>query len=204
MKAAVGASQICVNGKMRVPQVARNNIPCVVEGGRLFIVFQQRLNNNVDFYKSWSTYEDGFGDSDNWWLGNKDLNAITHTKNYGLRIELTDHNGTMQFLEYPNFVVEKDTYKLKIDSVATSRSTLCAESFQQHLNVGFSTYDQGPSSSCSQTYKGGWWYTSCHGSNLNGVYHDGAHDSYADGINWRCAEGYFYSYSISRMMMFVN
>ena len=47
--------------------------------------------------------------------------------------------------------------------------------------------------SCSQLYKGGWWYTGCHSANPNGLYLRGSHRSYANGVNWLSFRGYNYS-----------
>ena len=47
--------------------------------------------------------------------------------------------------------------------------------------------------SCSQQYKGGWWYANCHAANPNGLYLRGSHQSYADGVNWGSFRGHYYS-----------
>ena len=54
-------------------------------------------------------------------------------------------------------------------------------------NIEFSTNDQdndGYYFQCSRSYKGVWWYKSCHQSKLNGLYLNGSHLSCADGVNW--------------------
>lgn len=63
-----------------------------------------------------------------------------------------------------------------------------------HNKQKFSTKDRKndnePSDSCAAKYKGGWWYNRCHASNLNGLYHRGKHESYADGVNWHAWKGH--------------
>jgi len=76
------------------------------------------------------------------------------------------------------------------------------DSLTWHKGQKFSTLDQdndADSRSCSALYKGGWWYRSCHVSNLNGPYLGGPHDSYADGIEWKAWTGYYYSLKGSEM-----
>jgi len=70
------------------------------------------------------------------------------------------------------------------------------DSFSGHRGLPFSTKDQDNdswSSNCAVAYKGAWWYGSCHYSNLNGMYHHGAHSSFADGVNWYAWKGHNYS-----------
>ncbi|KAK2496628.1 hypothetical protein MC885_008231 [Smutsia gigantea] len=82
--------------------------------------------------------------------------------------------------------------------------TLTAQgnSLTSHNGHAFSTKDQDndPSSEhCAERYQGAWWYSGCHVSNLNGRYLGGAHNSFANGVNWKSGKGYNYSYKVSEM-----
>ena len=78
------------------------------------------------------------------------------------------------------------------------------DSLAHHRGYPFSTKDRDndrDSVNCATSYKGAWWYNTCHHSNLNGLYHRGRHSSYADGVNWYHWKGYYYSVKRAEMKL---
>jgi len=65
-------------------------------------------------------------------------------------------------------------------------SGTAGDSLYIHRNAAFSTKDRDndsySSGHCALLYKGGWWYSSCQHSNLNGLYLKGGF-SYS-GVRW--------------------
>ncbi|KAL9985803.1 hypothetical protein ACROYT_G008249 [Oculina patagonica] len=159
-------------------------------------VFQKRLNGSVDFYRGWADYKNGFGDlAGEFWLGLDKIHRLTSSERYKLRVDLEDTNGKTAYAEYDHFAVTNESTKYKLG--LGSYSGTAGDSLSSHRGYPFSTKDQDndvfSGGNCAVMYKGAWWYTKCHGSNLNGVYHHGAHSSYADGVNWKTWKGYHYS-----------
>lgn len=54
---------------------------------------------------------------------------------------------------------------------------------KMHNNMKFTTKDQNndllKDGNCALKYKSAWWFNSCYGANLNGMY-----NNQTDGINW--------------------
>ncbi|XP_048201801.1 ficolin-1-like [Perognathus longimembris pacificus] len=165
-------------------------------------VFQRRMDGSVDFFRDWADYKKGFGSQQGeFWLGNENIQALTSQGTSELRVDLEDFEGQRAFATYNSFKVlgENDKYQLVLGDF---KEGTAGDSLAFHNNVPFSTKDRdsdGSAASCAELYHGAWWYANCHQANLNGRYHRGAHDSYADGVNWLTGKGYKYSYKVSEM-----
>ncbi|CAH3173842.1 unnamed protein product [Porites lobata] len=165
-------------------------------------VFQKRVDGSVNFYRGWNDYKKGFGNlNGEFWLGLDKIHRLTKTKNK-LRVDLEDFNRNTAYAEYSYFAItdERSKYKLSLGTYSGN----AGDSLARHGGYSFSTKDRdndGTSGSCATSYKGAWWYESCHQSNLNGLYHRGRHSSFADGVNWYHWKGYYYSAKRAEMKL---
>ncbi|OCT66963.1 hypothetical protein XELAEV_18038245mg [Xenopus laevis] len=168
-----------------------------------WIVFQRRADGSVDFYRDWNSYKRGFGHKESeFWLGNDNLHLLTATGNFQLRIDLMDFSEKRTYATYSNFHIagESQNYTLSLGGFTGGNT---GDSLSGHKNHSFSSKDRDNDvhleGNCARSYKGAWWYTKCHSSNLNGLYLRGNHTSYANGVNWGAGKGYNYSYKVSEM-----
>ena len=165
-------------------------------------VFQRRMDGSVDFYRNWTDYQHGFGNlSGEFWLGLDKIHRLTTTATE-LRVDMQDFEGNSTYAKYTNFSVGDSASKYILS--VSGYSGTAGDSLRVHNRYRFSTRDQDNDaygSNCAQVFKGAWWYNWCHRSNLNGLYHGGAHSSFADGVNWRTWKGYYYSLKFTEMKL---
>uniref|UniRef100_A0A4Q8K2V7 U42-Liphistoxin-Lth1a_1 n=1 Tax=Liphistius thaleban TaxID=1905330 RepID=A0A4Q8K2V7_9ARAC len=158
-------------------------------------VIQRRGNygNRQDyFFKKWVNYKNGFGNPEkDFWLGNDKIYALTNQNQYTLRFDLMDFENNLRTASYKNFWIESENnqYRLHVSNYVGD----AGDSFiEMHGGQKFSTKDRDNDNStdnCATTFKGGWWYSSCLVSNLNGLYLLGKHKSDGDGIEWSSWKG---------------
>ncbi|ELU08522.1 hypothetical protein CAPTEDRAFT_19536 [Capitella teleta] len=172
----------------------------VTDGGG-WLVFQRRKDGSQDFFLTWAEYAAGFGDlNGEFWLGNRNLHALTAKQPHELRIDFKD-NGDAAFAKYSIFKVgpESDEFRLEIRGYSGD----AGDTMGYHNGMKFSAKDQDHDTwsggDCANKYKGGWWYYYCHDANLNGLYLNGAYTGYTRGIDWSKWKGYHYSIQFTEM-----
>ena len=132
-----------------------------------WIVFQQRVDNSLDFNLAWAAYKTGFGTYDwNFWLGLEKLYQLTANGNYRLRIEVYILGpGSLpdiwQSDEYDSFVVESEalSYKIVLAGYNTGVGSSNYDVMASQNNMAFSTYDRDSSGGCLPTNAGGFWFS---------------------------------------------
>ena len=170
-----------------------------------WVVFQRRKDGSIDFYRGWNSYQFGFGQLEGeFWLGLDILHHFTTSVSSDLRIDVQSFNYESRVAQYSTFAVgsESTHYVLTADGYTGNAGDSLGKGSGEHNGQPFSTKDvdnDAYDNSCANVYKGGWWYKSCHYSNLNGLYLNGDHESYADGINWYHWRGYHYSLKFTEM-----
>ncbi|KAH3742426.1 ficolin-2-like [Dreissena polymorpha] len=152
----------------------------VTDGGGWTII--QRRVSASDFYKSWAEYKAGFGDEQNFWLGNEKIFALTGTGGYRLRVDLTAVGGAATFATYQQFAVagENDSYRL---SVANYSGT-AGDSLSYSNNMAFTVKDRDNdmyNDNCATWLQSAWWFNICRQADLNGPY---GGDRYIRGLIW--------------------
>ncbi|XP_052895897.1 angiopoietin-4-like [Anopheles moucheti] len=165
-----------------------------------WIIFQQRYDGTVDFYRNWTEYRDGFGDfGGEFWLGLEKLYRILSSgPRYELLIELEDFQGVTAFEHYDKVLIgdEGENYALKQLGKPTGTA---GDSLAIHKGKNFSTYDHS-TNECPTFYHGAWWFSQCYDAHLNGKYLIGKQTSRSGNI-WHKFRGPFESLQATKMMV---
>ncbi|XP_060703058.1 angiopoietin-related protein 3-like [Hemiscyllium ocellatum] len=170
-------------------------------------VIQRRFDGSVDFDRSWLDYKAGFGDvHGEFWLGLESFYRIGHQDQYVLRIELEDWKNVTQFIEYTFKISGKDSdYSLIIGQVLTGDLSSALSDCKE---IPFSTKDRDndlhTDINCAEQHSGGWWFSACGESNLNGKYLRSKINRRTDrkkGIFWKTWKGNYYSFKSTQLMI---
>ncbi|CAC5362613.1 Fibrinogen-like protein A,Ryncolin-4,Angiopoietin-related protein 7,Ficolin-3,Ficolin-1-B,Ficolin-2,Ryncolin-1,Tenascin-R,Fibrinogen-like protein 1,Tenascin-X,Tenascin-N,Ryncolin-3,Tenascin,Fibroleukin,Fibrinogen C domain-containing protein 1,Ryncolin-2,Fibrinogen beta chain,Angiopoietin-related protein 2,Angiopoietin-2,Microfibril-associated glycoprotein 4,Fibrinogen alpha chain,Ficolin-1-A,Ficolin-1,Angiopoietin-4 [Mytilus coruscus] len=136
-------------------------------------IIQKRYDGSVNFQRSWTEYENGFGNvKGEYWLGNKHIHRLTSSGTYELRIDLTDKNNYKYNAKYETFVVgdASSQYKLTVGSYSGN----AGDALKYHNGRKFSAVDRDNDSNSKSCVKdwGPWWHGNCSNSALNNAIRD--------------------------------
>ncbi|XP_005113499.1 ficolin-2-like, partial [Aplysia californica] len=149
------------------------------QGG--WIVIQRRVSADVDFFRDWADYRNGFGDlSGNFWLGLEKIHQLTNQERYELRFDLK-FRGKNYYSSYDNFSLSGETENYKIH-ISGFLGNISQDNMAYHNGAEFSTKDRDNDESsthnCAKAHHGAWWYKNCHYVNPNGLWGP------SGGLNW--------------------
>ena len=78
-------------------------------------MIRRREDGSVDFYRTWTEYENGFGNTNSeHWLGNQKIHRITAQAAYELRVDMADFQGNTSYANYGKFRVGDSATKYKL------------------------------------------------------------------------------------------
>ncbi|XP_055383811.1 fibrinogen C domain-containing protein 1 [Condylostylus longicornis] len=177
------------------------------EYGRGWTVILNRFDGDINFYRNWLEYKNGFGNiAGEFFIGLDKLYAITSNRLHELLILLQDFEGNARYVRYSSFAIgsEKDMYALNILGDYDGNG---GNSLQYSASYKFSTFDNDNDGwvegNCAQSHTGAWWYNACEKSNLMGQYLGTKvepHNNYR-GMYWEGFNGSNYSLYAARMMI---
>ncbi|XP_075060897.1 angiopoietin-related protein 4 isoform X1 [Mixophyes fleayi] len=166
------------------------------EGG--WTVVQRRKDGSVDFDQLWESYENGFGKlNGEFWLGLLKVHQIMEQEQYIMHIELQDWEQNIQHMEV-NFHLggPSTAYALQLTgSVAGGLKNALCEFRVQPFSTRDRDEDLKSDVNCAKLLSGGWWFSTCGQSNLNGKYFNyiprHRHER-KQGIFWKTWRGRYY------------
>ncbi|XP_060568410.1 ficolin-2-like isoform X3 [Ruditapes philippinarum] len=151
------------------------NCDMETDGGG-WTIFHRRLDGSVEFYRTFTEYENGFGNVDGeLWLGLKYLQELAEQGSTDIRLDMTRNDSSTGHETCPDFMLTEGTnYTLTIGS-CTRSGMKYKNSLAYNNRMQFSTYDRDldidiKDRDCAEFYHGAWWYHGCTYVNLNGYY----------------------------------
>ncbi|XP_058478199.1 angiopoietin-related protein 4 [Solea solea] len=179
------------------------------EGG--WTVIQRRQDGSVDFDQQWQAYEKGFGSlNGEFWLGLEKIHSIAKDGGYILNIKLSDWVDDLASVHLPFHLGGEETkYSLQIPKVGTFGMLQSSLGTDAASGLPFSTSDQDNDqktyTNCAKHLSGGWWFSNCGHSNLNGRYFQSPppkqRHQRKQGIFWKTWRGRYYPLKSSMMMI---
>ncbi|XP_074506959.1 angiopoietin-related protein 4 [Sebastes fasciatus] len=179
------------------------------DGG--WTVIQRRQDGSVDFDQQWQAYKEGFGGlNGEFWLGLEKIHSIAKDGGYILNMKLADWGSDVATVRLPFQLGGEETkYSLKIQKSGELSPLERSLGTDAASGLPFSTSDQDNDrkndTNCAKHLSGGWWFSNCGRSNLNGRYFQSPppkqRHQRKQSIFWKTWKGRYYPLKSSTMMI---
>ncbi|KAJ3595738.1 hypothetical protein NHX12_005041 [Muraenolepis orangiensis] len=179
------------------------------EGG--WTVIQKRQDGSVDFDQLWQAYQKGFGNlNGEFWLGLENIHALTKDGDHVLKVQFSDWKDESESVAMPFSVGAEDTkYALHIQPAGTTGNLESSLATDATSGLPFSTRDHDndhkSDGNCAKHLSGGWWFSNCGHSNLNGRYFQSPppkqRHQRKQGVFWKSWRGRYYPLKTTTMMV---
>ncbi|CAJ1060869.1 angiopoietin-related protein 4-like [Xyrichtys novacula] len=165
------------------------------EGG--WTIIQKRLDGSQNFNQLWDSYKRGFGNlNGEFWLGLENIHSLSKQGEYVLQVEVSDMAGEKKEAHYGFQLDGEETmFALHLQPESEGQENIITTGAS---GLPFSTTDRdndlAKDVNCAELLSGGWWFSSCGESNLNGRYPRRQsmlrrHQSRRQGMFWTSTEG---------------
>ncbi|XP_029929777.1 angiopoietin-related protein 4 [Myripristis murdjan] len=179
------------------------------DGG--WTVIQRRQDGSVDFDQLWQAYQKGFGSlSGEFWLGLEKIHSVSKDGDYILKIQFSDWRDDSESIHLPFHLGGEETkYSLHIQETGTISNLESSLAADATAGLPFSTRDQDNDqkndTNCAKHLSGGWWFSNCGRSNLNGRYFQSPppkqRHQRKQGVFWKTWRGRYYPLKTTVMMI---
>ncbi|KAF7692252.1 angiopoietin-related protein 4 [Silurus meridionalis] len=184
------------------------HVYCEITADGGWTVIQRRHDGSVDFDKLWNEYQNGFGNLDGeFWLGLEKMYHVTKDEEFILKIQMSDWRDERQSVQYRFHLNGEDmNYSLQIleSPDGNLESSLSTESSSLPFSTRDRDNDLKHDFNCAKHLSGGWWFSNCGRSNLNGRYFitpPKQRHQRKQGMFWKTWHGRYYSLKATVMMI---
>lgn len=116
-------------------------IQCQNEDDGNWIVIQNRLSGDVNFFRDWNEYKEGFGFvGGEFWMGLEKVHELTSNELHELMIVIEDFNGEKKIAKYAGFAISSEAGGYALN-VLGKYSGDAGDSFTYHAGMRFSTFE---------------------------------------------------------------
>ncbi|KAM6921889.1 angiopoietin-related protein 4-like [Xenentodon cancila] len=151
------------------------NVLCEMSSDAGWTIIQKRHDGSQNFNQLWESYKKGFGDMNGeFWLGLDNIHSLSRQGQYSLQVDLSDEAGQQRTARY-EFQLEGEEkmfalYLEEESSPDAQEKILTTGAVGRPFSTADRDNDLAADTNCAELLSGGWWFSSCGESNLNGKY----------------------------------